>query len=243
MTEPEFIVDTVFKSIVLLLSVFCTVSAAHAYTIADVKDPPGARVTYVGDVIQNGLPMQMKQFSADYTMAELLGFYKQRWSDAAHSQENIPAYIEKKVGEWQILSKVDESSSVVVQVKIANDGVSSEGYISVTDLSKKKETNQWLSNFPRPRDSQLISSTESVDKGRSATTLIIVNNFSVDENSEYYRSNMDALGWNYQRGGVKNNISMLHFFKDRQQCEITVTEADDGKTVIFANLIEINENS
>ncbi|MCU7876930.1 MAG: hypothetical protein KZQ84_09040 [Candidatus Thiodiazotropha sp. (ex Lucinoma borealis)] len=242
-TESDNHISAVLRWMLLLLSVFCAIDASYAYTLADIEDPLDARVTYVGDVIQNGLPMQMKQFSVDYTAAELMAFYKQRWSDTAHHQENIPDYIEKNVGEWRILSKVDESSSVVVQVKTANNGASSEGFISVTDLSGRKETNQWLSNFPRLRDSQLISSTESVDKDRSATTLIITNDYSVDENSDYYRSNLDKLGWRYLRGSVRNNVSMLHFAKDGQQCEITVTEADDGKTVIFANVIEVNETS
>ncbi|MCU7920998.1 MAG: hypothetical protein KZQ95_21960 [Candidatus Thiodiazotropha sp. (ex Epidulcina cf. delphinae)] len=241
MTESKRRSESLPREMMFLLFVVCAVNISHAYDIADVADPPGATMTYIGDVVQNGLPLQMKQFTADYPVAELLGFYKQRWSETADHRENIPPYIEKKVGEWRVLSKVEETSSIVVQVKEAESG-SAEGFISVTDLSRPEASSQWLKAFPRLRDSELISSTESVDKGRSATTLVIVNDYSVADNRDYYRANMDALGWSYLRGGTKNNVSMLYFMKENQQCEIAVTQADDGKTVIFANLVETKEN-
>jgi hypothetical protein len=156
-------------------------------------------------------------------------------------QKNVPDYIEKQVGEWQVLSKMEGSSSVVVQVK-PGQKAKTEGFISVSDLSAKTNISEYGSSFPRIAESDLISSTDSVDDGRLATTLIIRNNYSVDDNSQYYRSHMDVQGWTFLRGGIQSNVSMLHFAKSDQQCEIAISKADDGKTVIFANIVRINKD-
>jgi hypothetical protein len=225
-----------------LLCILASSSLCHAYDIHDVADPPTASVIYVGDVVQNGLPMQMKQFSTDLSVTELLAFYKQRWSDVSKQQDNVPDYLEKQAGEWYVLSKMESSKSVVVQAKRSSQGIT-EGFISVTDMSRVRQPNQWSSEFPRMHDTQLVSNTESFDKGRLAYTLVLYNEHSVSENRDYYRNSMDSDGWQYTRGGKQSNTAMLYFKKDKWHCDIAVTEADDGKTIIFANLVEINENS
>ena len=230
------------KNVVLLLLSMGVSGSGLAFELSDVADPPDANVTYVGEVVQNGLPLQMKQFTVEQSVSEVLSFYKQRWSDTANTQENVPHYIEKRAGQWRVLSKVEGTSSVVVQVKDGPTRGITEGLVSVTDLSKKKEVSQLSHSFPRLTDTELLSSTESVDNGRLATTLMLVNNYSIDDNSDYYRSQMDEQGWSFLRGGVQNNVSMLHFAKDGQQCEIAVSPMDNGKTVVFANVVESNED-
>ncbi|MGD9168671.1 MAG: hypothetical protein PVI97_01245 [Candidatus Thiodiazotropha sp.] len=217
-------------------------NGCHAYNIHDIADPPAASVTYVGDVIQNGLPMQMKQFKTELSVTELLAFYKQRWSDISTKQDNVPHYLEKEAGEWFVLSKIESGKSVVVQVKKTGNRMT-EGFISVTDITDIREPNHWSNDFPRLQGTQLMSNTESVDKGRNAYTLVLYNKLSVSENRDFYRDNMYSDGWQYARGGEKSSTTMLYFKKDKWHCDITVTEADDGKTIIFANLVEINENS
>ncbi|MES9993790.1 MAG: hypothetical protein ABW098_17710 [Candidatus Thiodiazotropha sp.] len=241
MTSQERSYSKLLKPI-CLVSILGMVGELYAFTIDNVADPVDANVTYVGDVVQNGLPLQMKKFKVSSTAAEVLNYYKQRWSDVTAHDENIPSYIEKRVGDWWVLTKIESSSSVVVQVKESGDGYV-EGLISVSDLSKRKKPNTWETDFPRISGTQLLSNTESNDNGRQAFTLILVNDSSISENNDYYRSNMEAEGWSYSRGGVNAGVSMLHFVKDNWQCDMTVTMADDGKTVIFANLVELNENS
>jgi hypothetical protein len=206
-----------------------------------VADPPEASVTYVGSVVQNGLPLQMKQFSVNQSLAEVFSFYKQRWSDTENYKENVPYFIEKEVGEWRILSKMEDHCSVVVQAKPVSGGAT-EGFISVSDLSQKKQVTELTSTFPRLVDSELLSTTESEDSGRLATTMMLTNNYSVEDNKSYYRSSMDEQGWNFMRGGIHNNVAMLYFYKEEQQCEIVISQSDDGKTIIFANVVQLNED-
>jgi hypothetical protein len=225
---------------ICLLCICLPAGISHAFSLADVASPPDSNTTYVGNMVHNGLPLEILQFTSSQSVAELLAFYKQRWSDVSKRKDSAPAYIEKHVGGWSILSKIEASKNVVLQVKSASGGTA-EGFISVSDFSESKAPEQWVEEFPRMHGSELISNTASEEKGRQAYTLIFVNDHSVSENNEFYRVSMDGYGWRYSRGGVKDNVSMLHFLNDDWYCDIALSEADDGKSVILANLVEMNE--
>jgi hypothetical protein len=230
------------KGVYICLVCLCLpANISHAFGLADVAQPPDSSTTYVGNMVHNGLPMEILQFTSSHSVAELMAFYKQRWSDVSKRKDNVPSYIEKHVGGWSILSKIEATKNVVVQIKPASSGAA-EGFISVSDFFETKAPEQWVEEFPRMHGSELISNTASQDKGRQAYTLIFVNDHPVSENNEFYRVNMDGLGWRYSRGGVKDNISMLHFLNDDWYCDITLSQAEDGKSVILTNLVELNGN-
>lgn len=213
------------------------ISNCYAYGIDKVEVPPGAKVTYVGDVIQNGIPLQIKQFKVQMSTSEVLGFYKQYWSDVRNYKENTPAYIEKKVDSWTVLSKMEESSSVVVQIK-ESSSEESFGFISVSDISQAKKIGDTTTKFPRLNGSNLVSSTESFDNGKLATTIILVNNNSINENSEYYKMSMVNNGWISTNKRITDNEATIYYSKNNQYCEIAIVASKDGKTVIFVNIVE-----
>jgi hypothetical protein len=223
-----------------LLCIFLFVDLSHAYSLTDVAEPPESTVTYVGDVVHNGLPMEILQFSSRYSMTELTAYYKQRWSDVTKRNDSIPSYIEKHVGDWTILSKVEASNNIVVQIRETANG-DAEGFISVSDFKQRKESGLWIDDFPRMNGSTLVSNTESDEKGRRAYILIFVNEYSVSENHNFYQSSMNALGWRLSRSGTEDNISMLHLLNKNWYCDIALSEAEDGKSVVLANLVELNE--
>jgi hypothetical protein len=215
--------------------------ACFAFDISSVEDPPDSTVIYVGDVVQNGLPIQMKQFDTIRSPREVLDFYKLRWSDTRNYKENTPQYIEKKVGDWLVLSKMEGNNSVVVQIQETN-GNHSTGFISVSDVSRPQKISDEAVNFPRLSDSELLSSTESIDNGKYATTIIMINNHTIIDNSEYYKVSMSNSGWVYTNSKYNENVSTMYFSKNTHHCEIAIAQADDGKTVIFANVVESNQD-
>ncbi|MES9970353.1 MAG: hypothetical protein ABW092_09990 [Candidatus Thiodiazotropha sp.] len=231
----------IVKQLSMSMLMLSTATACFAFDISDVVDPPKSTVLYVGKVVQNGLPIQMKQFDATASPGEVLGFYKQRWSDTRNYKENTPQYIEKKVGEWWVLSKMEGNSSVVVQVQKSNNNQST-GFISVSDVSKPQRISEEAVKFPRMNNSQLLSSTESIDNGKHATTIILINNHPILENNEYYKANMGNSGWIYTNSKLNEDVSTMYFSKNSQHCEIAIAKADDGKTVIFANVVESKQD-
>jgi len=208
-----------------------------ALDISEVANPPEAKTVFVGDVIQNGVPMQMKQFSSSLAVEELLAFYKNNWADNTRTKRKMPAFIEKEAGVWKILSKLEEDFNIVVQVK-AKQGHGSEGFISVSDLTRPPGISQLSKDFPRLGGTQLVSSTESRDGGKKATTLVLTNEYSVDSNDAFYRSKMTAEGWKLVRGDIRNGAATMLFNKQDQQCELAVSKGDRGDSVIFANIVE-----
>lgn len=228
------------NSFLCLLCMFLHVEPSCAYSLTDIAKPPGSKMTYVGEVVHNALPMEILQFTSHYSPTEILAFYKQRWSDVTSGKDNVPSFIEKHVSNWAILSKVEASKSVVVQLKKLSDGTT-EGFISIADLSNIEKPGRWVTEFPRMDGSELFSNTVSNDKGRRAYTLIFLNDNSVTENNEFYLTSMDAQGWRLSRSGAKDNISILYFLMDNWYCDLTLSKTDDGKSVILANLVEIND--
>jgi hypothetical protein len=218
--------------------VFMGSKSCPAFDISDVTDPPDAEVTYVGDVIQNGIPLQMKQLRADYPVQELLAYYKQRWADIHDHEDNVPPYMEKQVGPWWVLSKMEGACSVVIQVKETDAG-GAQGFISVSDLSREKGVSALVEEFPRPESSQLVSSTESNDNGKYTVTLVITSDVSVEQGADYYRHEMLDLGWRIQRDDSTQEAVMLYFAKSGQQCEIALSRSENGNTILFANLMEL----
>lgn len=215
------------------------VESTYAYSLSDVEEPPASRLTYVGKMVHNGLPMEVLQFVSDFSVSELKAFYKQSWKDVAKRGDGLPSYIEKHVGEWTILSKIEASSNVVVQIKESSERVA-EGFISVSDIEQRKETGPWVSDFPSIQGSSLVSSTESDENGRRAYTLILINEHSLAENNDFYQLEMDAQGWRISRQGESGNVFMMHYLKDNWRCDMAMSEAEDGKSVIIVNLVELN---
>lgn len=237
----QFLVMNIVKQVSVLILLFTMTGACFAFDISGIEDPPDSNVIYVGDVVQNGLPIQMKQFDTTRSPVEVLGFYKQRWSDASKYMDNTPQYIEKKVGEWWVLSKMEGNNSVVVQVQESNSNHSS-GFISVSDLSKPQKISPEALNFPRMNNSELLSSTESIDNGKYATTIILINSHTIIDNNEYYKTNMSNSGWMHTNSKSSETVATMYFSKKDQHCEIAIAQADDGKTVIFANVVESKQD-
>ena len=119
-----------------------------AFDISKVVEPPEAKTTFVGSVVQNGIPMQMKQFSSNLTPGEVIGYYKHNWTDNRRTNSNVPTTIVKEAAEWMIISKTENRHSVVVQVK-SRQGGGAEGFISVSNLTKPPKQGLQAKKFPR----------------------------------------------------------------------------------------------
>jgi len=208
-----------------------------AIDVSEVGRPPDTETVYIGNVIQNGVPMQMEQIRSSLAPEELLAFYKQKWADNTTTMRKTPVFLEKEAGPWKILSKLDGKYNIVVQIK-DNQGHGSEGYISVSDLTQPPEISRIQKEFPRLGGTKLVSSTQARDEGKIATTLILRNEYSVDSNDAFYRSELTANGWRLIHGELRDGSAVMLFDKRNQQCELAVSREGYGDSVIFANITE-----
>lgn len=221
---------------------FCLSSQmSWAFDILDMETLPDTKTVFVGNMVQNGTPVQIMQFSSNLSVLEVLSFYKKEWSDNRKVKNNTPKMIEKKVAEWTNLSKLEGAYSVVVQVKVKQYG-GSEGFISVLDLRRPAKISKKSKQFPRIGGTKMVSTTESKDGGRSAVTMVLFNTYSVDSNDAFYRAKMTSEGWQLVRGFVKEGVVALLFNKQGQQCEMTISSSDQGDSVIMVNIVENAES-
>lgn len=229
-----------FKMMKARCFLFCLYSLSPtllwAFDISNVVDPPRSSTVFVGDVVQNGMPLQMKQFYSDLRPVELLSYYRHSWSDNRRTQNNVPAVIEKKVGDWTVLSKQEGQYSVVVQVKNGENG-GAEGLISVLKLMKTPIVNPISKKFPRLGGTKILSDTVSRDGDKQASTLILMNDYSVDSNHAFYRSKMELKGWTLVRGDVREGAVTLLFNKQGQQCEMAINSDGKGDSIIIVNIV------
>ncbi len=204
----------------------------------DVAVPEGAAVTWVApEIEQSGIPLQIQQLKSGQSVEQVLNFYRTEWADAGNGDS--PGFIEKAVGEWNVISRLDGGTNIVIQVKAAADG-STEGFLSVADVTGAAKESEISQDFPRLSGSELISSTASRDPGKSATTLILRNRFSVSSNTSFYQSRMPSKGWQQVHAVRAQGADILLFNKNGNSLEVAVTQDSDGITVVLANFV-VNE--
>jgi hypothetical protein len=202
--------------------------------LADLAFPPGTRTAWVAENIeQNGVPMQIQQLTSVATVNEVLDFYRAQWKDSA--DPSIPGFVENKVGEWQTISQLENNLQTVIQIKNSRSG-GTEGFASQIDIRSTPGSNRATRNFPRKSGSQLISSTESKDGAKTATTILLMNAFSIKSNADFYHSKMRAKGWSLAHAKNQSSVSILLFNRSGKSCEIAISK-NKGRTVIFANIL------
>jgi hypothetical protein len=212
----------------------CTPLLAVA-EMSTVPIPSGVKSVLVGEkIIQNGLPLEIQGFNSALTPEAIVNFYKSEWAQGVQADQ--PGYIENNFSDWLVISRLEGNKNTLIQVKKSVNG-GSEGFISVSEPFATKKPNKLARTFPKMGGSQLISTTESDDIGKTATTLIFQNTFSVKSNVNYYKSNMQSKGWSLNYAVNQGANATLLFAKGNAQCDIAINKNDAGQTTIFANIV------
>jgi hypothetical protein len=223
---------------------FCTIVAlsslpvheAQANDWPQLKGPPNAHVVWVADdMVQNGVPMQIKQFSSRMRPEDVIRFYQSEWDDGSQRKPVL-----NKLGEWTIIGKQFSEYYVTVQVKPGQSG-GSEGFLGASKLPagiKSKTT----TDFPMLANSKLLSKTDSIDLTADANTIMLSNNYSVQSNTGFYESKMPERGWTLTRKdrvpGKGGYASFLYFQDDNRACTIVINQSRIGESLIVANVVQ-----
>lgn len=229
---------------VLGLSIALTAAAAAAAGDWPVIErPPHAEVEWVArDMRLNGVPMRIQRFSAKAGVQEVLGYYRARWGSAQERRT-----VENTVGPWSVIGRRVGDYYLTVQVKPV-DHLRSEGFLAVSRLPVFEPQRPPGEGFPRLGDSAVVSDLESNDDGKAGRTLVIRNYFSVQANTEFYRSQLAAQGWRedpgYGRVAAHPHIDgqALYFRRGNEALHIVVN-ANRGVTTVLANLTTLSGES
>ena len=220
--------------VISLLFFLLLVQSAQAYDLDRLELPPNTEVKWIADNIeQNGVPMQIQQFSSGMDVAEVLKFYRQQWESRA--TDDMPGYLENDIPGWHVISMLDNHDIVALQIREAAGG-GTEGFVSTADIRSKAAQDELTREFPRPSGTQLISSTKSFDLGKEATTILMMNSLSMESVATFYTDTMPAEGWSAGLKSRHGNTAVMLYEKDSISCELSITDNERGKIVIIANL-------
>lgn len=223
----------------LAAALFCLCNigpVAGAGDLSELVLPPGASTVWIGENIeQNGVPMQIQALTSSASVDQVLSFYRSQWENSA--DPDIPGFVENQVGEWQTISQLENDLQTVIQIKASSSG-GVEGFVSQIDIRATPGSNRTTRNFPRKNGSQLISSTESNDSGKTATTILLMNTFSVASNTSFYQSQMPGKGWSLAYARNHSGVSMMLFNRSGRSCEIAISkDRGRGRTIVMANIL------
>lgn len=199
-----------------------------------VPTPNGMHLSWVGqEITHNGMPMNILHFSTSKKPASILEYYRKAWAEPV--SENAPGFVENTVDQWQVVSRLDGGQNLVVQVK-AKEGGGSEGYLSQMNVSGRVAMKDAY-DFPKPRESVLVSHTVGEDFKGDALTLVITSALSVDEVSRYYLKTLKSKGYNAQFNQKESGNHALFFLGKNKKIDVAIGPIEAGGSAIFVNIL------
>ncbi len=225
------------KNIFGFLLFSLSIGLAIAEDWPEISHPPESKVVWVGDDInQNGLPMKVKKFNSDLDIQGVIGFYRAEWST---DSEFTP--VENDLDDWKIIGKQTGDFYLTVQAKLSEDSTS-EGFLTVSKLPVVSAIGPDLdTDFPVMSGTDLMSKTSTNDIGSSGETLVFKNDFSIQSNVSFYKSEMRSLGWDITREDIQPSTStgdiakFIYFKRSKEACSIVISSNEHGDTVLVVN--------
>lgn len=165
-----------------------TAFAEEALRCPEFPAPRVGRLEWVASNLKyTGVPMQIKELVTEQTPGQVLDFYKAQWGSVP------PYYHEYDVGEWKAIATLRQRCFYTVQVK--PDGKGARALLGVSARTSSWQPRQPGTNFPVPAGSRVVNDIEHFDQGKTARTLLIMNNLSPETNADYYRRVLKTDGW------------------------------------------------
>jgi hypothetical protein len=184
---------TVFINKTILVTLLCLGLVAHVQARSTFPPPPKSIIGMLGNkMIVNGIPMQIRQFSTNRSLHQVIAFYKTLWED--DTDQGLPGYsISTALPPWTIISRIEAEYLLTVQVTSDNKRRAS-GYLSMSPLDPEQIT-QTGQGFPRMKGSMILNDTVSEDSGKKGRNVLLQNSKTIKSNANFYRNHYRRLGW------------------------------------------------
>jgi hypothetical protein len=193
--------------------------------------PPSASLEWVAqDLVFNGVAMRIQFFRTKAAPAEVLAYYRQRWTEGGKR-----LYVENNLGPWRTISHASGDYFLTAQIRPAARG-GAEGYLSQRPL-KMAPRPILGQGFDLPSGSEVVNDILSQDGDRRGRTLLLFNNLSVDANATFFRGNLQQDGWTLVSEG-RGRDGGRQLVLRRGSDELSLAMAAKGnRTAIGATLV------
>jgi len=220
--------------LVLSICFYMVVKDGWAFDLANVRMPANTDSVWVGKGIDhNGVKMDIMALSSHQSSDQLITFYRNLWESEGGQGES---YTLNEAGGYKVISKLEGNHNIVVQVRDGSKG-DAEGFLSAIDITSLGRADS-SDEFPALSNTLLISKTLSNDTGKSAVTRVMVNNYSVSSNVEFYRQRFEVDGWKRSFVNEKGNSYMALYSRNNMTMEIAISKNPGRETVIFVNVVD-----
>ena len=204
-------------------------AAADLDALERVPLPPGATVELVAaDLVQGGRAVSIATFEAGSGVDEVIGFYRERWP----ATDRMPGSVEVELGEWRIVSRLENGTNVALQLKTGERG-RAEGLLSAQRIDAAP-----VADPPPvvPPGAELLSSTTSADGRDTVRTHVVRSVARPGQVVAFYRDAFERAGWALDsRGEEGAEGAVLRVSRRGARAEVVVARVPDGASVAILN--------
>jgi hypothetical protein len=211
----------------MLLAVVTTLAAACPEQV-----PPRMTAAAVGEeLVVNGLPVSILFVQGRDSVATVFAQLEKTWRDAGYDVRR------NAVSGWNVLSALSDKCLTTLQLQ---DHSGSAGYLAV-QRRKPPKRGAHYARLPLPRAATVLSTVDSNDSGRKATTMALTTPDTLQAVHEFFERSLREDHW----GAVQTHVAMsdknmvpqaLVVSAQRGHERIDVALWRDGQTQILINV-------
>lgn len=217
----------------LLLAAGMAGKPGVGHAAIEIPVPAWVTTTAIADqMVINGLPSTVRYFHADRPLEEVLAFYRERWDERYAGRAG---FREAAVDPWHVISRLDGLYLLTVQARETN-ALTCEGFLAVADLEDIRKRPARDDSVPQMAGSRVVNDLTSTDPGREGRTLMIVNDFPVSRNRDYYRDYFLDRGWGRLQDQAQGDAHVLSFRRLGKEAHIVIKPTSTGAVTVM-NLV------
>jgi len=196
--------------------------------------PPDAYVEVIApSITSRGVTMSIRRIEVKAGIEEVLSFYRDLWRGTAKETQMPP---------WRMIGQIDDGLYHNVQLQTRGDVT--WGFLSTSNLPAQVRKNkpQPVLNrfFPMMNGSTVIDDQLHEDPGKTGRVIILVNDFSVKSNHNFYRRHFQSKGWKIimdEQTAPRGRAYAIHASLGSKSVSMTIAQ-QDGQTAIVANEVQ-----
>ena len=226
------------SSILILLNAFFSPSLWADFSWPTFHHAPGMEIDWTADrMIYNGMPMKVENFKCECSSEELLEYYRKRW------EKEKKKVVENTLGQFQQIAFADRKYFHAVMVKA--DSLNADhtvGRITISELPNIKQKHYVLGDgVPKAGDSRIVNDVQDAMPGKRSRTVLMSNNRTVQENTDYYRNYYRSKGWkSYLRPlNEKFGMQAISYSHENKDVNIVIHERNGESHILFNEVTEV----
>lgn len=221
-------VIVVNKYLVCIIVMPLCIYISNASAARDFPVPKYFEISDVSpDTTTYGMNFNIRKFETREQASTVVDFYQQKWGEQA---------VVTEYGQWTMVGKNTGKQFYNVQVQTGVSG--SWGYLSISDLPERIEKEDYelpgQRRFPHMSGSRILNDKQHKDIGKSARTILLVNNFSVSANGQYYLNYYQGKKWSLlaDNKNSKMHTRVMTFQKGSKVVTLTIAKVEKHTNVV-----------